>query len=88
MGKSCKLPFKESNKREVEPLKKIHSNLWGPAPVTSSQGIKYYVIFVDDWTRFTWFYALKKKSDFSLYFYSFSKISQKSVFQEAQSISM
>nr|XP_009767591.1 PREDICTED: uncharacterized protein LOC104218727 [Nicotiana sylvestris] len=48
MGKSCKLSFPVSNKREIAPLTKIHYDLWGPAPVASSQGIKYYAIFVDD----------------------------------------
>ena len=64
MGKSCKLPFSLNNKVANIPLLKIHCDLWGPSLVSSSQGIRYYVIFVDDCTRFTWFYPIKNKSDF------------------------
>jgi hypothetical protein len=62
MGKSCRLPFSLHNKTETAPLKKIHCDLWGPAPVASVQNYKYYVIFVDDHTRYTWLYPLKKKN--------------------------
>lgn len=39
-------------------------NLLHAAPVVSIQGYWCYVIFIDECTRFTWFHALKKKSDF------------------------
>ena len=58
MGKSCKLPFFLNNKIATVLLMKVHCDLWGPAPMSSSLWIKYYVIFVDDCTRFTWFYPL------------------------------
>lgn len=47
-----------------KPLEKVHCDLWGPSPVVSSQGFKYYVISVDIYSRFTWFYPLKCKSEF------------------------
>lgn len=74
MGKCCKLPFQVSNKREIEALAKMYNDLWGPAPVASSQKIKYYVIFIDDCTRFTWSYALKRKSDFLFIVIVFQKL--------------
>ena len=64
LGKSCKLPFDLRNKIEKEPLLKIHRDLLGPAFVESSQHMKYYVIFVDDHTTYTWIYPLKKMSEF------------------------
>lgn len=39
-GKSCKLSFGLRNKIEKEPLLKIHCDLWGPAPVESSQHMR------------------------------------------------
>ena len=69
--KSCELPFCLRNKIEKEPLLKIHRDLLGPAPVESSQHMKYYVIFVDDHTRYTWIYPLKKKSEFFEVFIKF-----------------
>ncbi|KAH9646466.1 retrovirus-related pol polyprotein from transposon RE2 [Citrus sinensis] len=35
--------------------------LWGPALTLSIQGYKYYISFVDDYTRFTWIFPLKTK---------------------------
>ena len=41
----------------------IHSNVWGPSPVIAFSGHRYYVTFIDDHSRCTWVYLLKKKSD-------------------------
>ena len=59
MGKSCRLPFSLNDKIDYVPLSKIHCDLWGPAPVSSVQHFRYYFIFIDDHTRFTWFYPFK-----------------------------
>ncbi|KAF6152047.1 hypothetical protein GIB67_031369 [Kingdonia uniflora] len=64
MNKSSKLPFFPSNNRASEPINKIHCDLWGPAPILSNQGFRYYVIYVDDFSRFSWLYPIKKKSEF------------------------
>lgn len=56
------------------PLLKVHCDLLGPAPVSSSQGFFYYAILIDDCTRFTWFYPLKNKSDFLEQFHKFQKL--------------
>ena len=42
---------------------KIHSDLWGPAPVKSLGGWHYYVSFMDDKTRETKLYLLCAKSE-------------------------
>jgi hypothetical protein len=34
----------------------VHSDLWGPAPVTTKGGKDYYISFTDDHTRFTLLY--------------------------------
>jgi transposase InsO family protein len=41
----------------------IHSDVWGPSPVMAFSGHRYYVTFIDDHSRCTWVYLLKKKSD-------------------------
>lgn len=48
----------------------------GPSPVVSSQGFKYYVIFVDSFSRFTWFYPLKCKSEFFSVFVRFQNMAE------------
>ena len=63
LGKSSKLPFLESVFTASRPLERIHCDVWGPAPVMSVQGFRYYVIFIDKFSRFCWIYPLKQKSD-------------------------
>ena len=43
------------------PLQLVHSDVWGLAPMTYVLGYRFYVIFVDDFTRFTWLFLLKHK---------------------------
>ena len=63
LAKSHKLPFSQSTYKSTRPLALIHSNVWGPAPITSHFGYSYYVIFVDDYSKYTWLFPMKKKSD-------------------------
>jgi hypothetical protein len=41
----------------------IHSDLWDPSKVPSKGGARYFVAFIDDYSRKLWMYFLKKKSD-------------------------
>jgi hypothetical protein len=65
------LPFNPSFSSSSAPLDLIHSDLWGPSPIVSQKGMKYYVIFIDDYSRFTWIYFLKNKSDTVVAFTTF-----------------
>ena len=68
LGKTCKLPFSSSDFRSSRVLERIHSNVWGPAPAVSAQGFRYYVVFIDNYSRLCWLYPMKSKSDvFSIF---------------------
>ncbi|KAL4565872.1 hypothetical protein LXL04_029978 [Taraxacum kok-saghyz] len=62
INKSHKLPFHSSSLKSTSPLQLIFSDVWS-SPVTSFDGFKYYIIFVDHFTKYTWIYPLKHKSD-------------------------
>jgi transposase InsO family protein len=47
--------------RYTSPLHLIHTNVW-TSPIFSNSGFKYYVIFVDDCSRYTWLYPLQTKA--------------------------
>jgi Integrase core domain len=57
------LPFKSSSCFSSSPLEVVHSDLWGPAPITSSNGFRYYVHFTDEYSRFSWIYFLHSKDE-------------------------
>ena len=62
-GRMHRLPFPSSRFVATSPFELVHTDLWGLAPLDSINGYKYYVIFIDDFTRFTWMYLLTNKSE-------------------------
>ncbi len=56
------LPFPNACTKSTAPLQLVHSDVWGPTPITSINGTRYYVSFIDDLSKFTWFFPLKHKS--------------------------
>lgn len=62
-GKSHLLPFTLSTSYSTEPLALVHTDLWGPSPILSQSSFRFYILFVDDYRRYTWLYPLKNKSD-------------------------
>ncbi|KAJ1704569.1 hypothetical protein LUZ63_004348 [Rhynchospora breviuscula] len=70
-SKAHKLPFDSVQTRATKPLEVVHSDLWGPSPVLSDRGNKYYVHFVDEYTRFSWIYPCACKSDVAKIFIVF-----------------
>ena len=45
------------------PFDLVHCDVWGPAPHPSPTGGKYYMVFVDDYTRASWTYILKSRKE-------------------------
>jgi transposase InsO family protein len=62
LGKHSKQPFHDSTFRASRKLGLIHSDLCGPMHVPSTNGNKYLMTFIDDYTRMCWVYLLKEKS--------------------------
>ena len=67
-GKQARLPFKKESFKSSYTLQLVHSDVWGPTKEASIGGNKYYVTFIDDYTRKTWIYFMKNKSDVFYYF--------------------
>uniref|UniRef100_A0A803PM38 Integrase catalytic domain-containing protein n=1 Tax=Cannabis sativa TaxID=3483 RepID=A0A803PM38_CANSA len=63
LGKSHSLPFKVNPKRATAPLELVHTDIWGPSPIMSNTNFRYYIHFIDDFSRYTWIYPLKAKSE-------------------------
>jgi hypothetical protein len=63
LGKSHRFPFSSSSSRSSFPLDLIFTDVWGPAPKLSYNGNRYYVCFVDDFSKFIWLFPITFKSD-------------------------
>lgn len=61
-AKSHQLPYPVSTSVSTKPLELIFSDVWGDAPLSVGR-YKYYVSFIDDYSKFSWIYLIKKKSD-------------------------
>jgi histone deacetylase 1/2 len=61
-GKSHQLPFSKLSRVVKIPLELVFSNVWGHTQ-TSVSGHNYYISFIDAYSRFTWLYLIKRKSD-------------------------
>jgi hypothetical protein len=62
-SKSKQLSFSSSQSKATCPLELIFTDVWGPSPIPSHNGYKYYVSFLDSFSRYTWLYPMHKKSD-------------------------
>ena len=63
LAKSKTLPFPSGAYRASTCFEMIHSDVWGMSPVVSHSHYKYFVTFIDDYSRFVWIYFLRSKSE-------------------------
>lgn len=64
LGKQSRKPFpKTALKRATRTLELLHSDICGPMSTKSLGNNLYFVLFIDDYTRMTWVYFLKQKSE-------------------------
>ena len=62
-GKAHQLPYQESKFRAKEPLELVHSNVFGRVKHPSIKGMRYMVMFIDDFSRYVWVFFMKEKSE-------------------------
>ena len=59
------------NTRASAPFELVHSNVWGPCPVMSLTGFKYFITYVDDFSHVTWLYLMKSRFELFSHFITF-----------------
>ena len=62
-GKLHQFHFPVTEIKTRAPLELIHADLWGLASMPSKDGYKYYISFVDNFTRYCWIFPLTLKSE-------------------------
>ncbi|KAH9646728.1 retrovirus-related pol polyprotein from transposon RE1 [Citrus sinensis] len=77
-GKLHQLSFYSTGIKTSVPLELIHTDLWGPSPMPSFlHGYRYYISFVDDYTRYCWIFPLTFKSEALETFQNFKTLVEK-----------
>ena len=61
-GQSHQLPYPKYTSVSSSPFELVFFDVWGPVP-TSVGWHDYYVSFIDDYSKYTWIYLLRHKSD-------------------------
>ena len=61
-GKQKRVSFVKTGKEnKSEKLELVHTDVWGPAQVSSLGGFYYYITFIDDATRKVWVHFFRQK---------------------------
>jgi GAG-pre-integrase domain/Integrase core domain len=61
--KSHQTSYNDSLSRNIYSFDLIHTDVWGPSPILSKSGYKWFILFIDDHSRMTWLYLLKSKDE-------------------------
>ena len=74
LAKHSRTVYPASGTRSLKPFDLIHSDVWGPTNNTSTSGCRWFVTFIDCYSRTTWVSLLKAKSGILSIFRNFHKI--------------
>lgn len=73
-NKSYRLPFGDSTLQRHAPLELIYTNVWGLSLFPSLDSYHYYVIFIDHFTKYIWFYPLRLNIGYFTIFRQFKAV--------------
>ena len=74
LGKKPVLPFNTNESISTDIFDLIHSDVWGPSPISNIGGSQYFVVFVDDYSRYSWIFHMKHRSELLQVYYNFAKM--------------
>jgi hypothetical protein len=77
LGKMARQPFPASENSASRALELIHSDVCGPLPVKSSSGKRYFVTFIDDYSKYTHVYLMANKSEVTAKFKEFMHLAER-----------
>ncbi|CAM8984340.1 unnamed protein product [Rhodiola kirilowii] len=74
MTKQTRLVFPSSVHKSIKPLELIHADVWGSYSTNTMSGCRFFLTIVDDFSRTTWTFLMKKKSEVSALVIKFFKL--------------
>ena len=67
LGKQPTLPFNTSETVSTDIFDLIHSDVWRPSSISSIGGSRYFIVFIDDYSRYSWIFLMKHHSELLQY---------------------
>lgn len=67
LSKSHRLPFENNRSFADSPFYVVHSDVWSSS-TSSTCGFKYYVLFTDEFSRYSWIYPMHRKNEVLTHF--------------------
>ena len=69
LGKHTRVLFpKHLDPRTKSPFELVHTDVWGPSRSMSTLGFRYFITFIDDYSRCTWLFLMKTRAEsFSIF---------------------
>ena len=55
--------FSKSDHRKKFPFDMIHSDVWGPCSIPRKSNHRWFILFIGDFSRYTWIYMMRAKSE-------------------------
>ena len=74
LGKQPTLPFNTSESISTDIFNFIHYDIYGPSPVSSIGGSRYFVVFIDDYSHYSWIFHMKYRSKLLQVYSNFAKM--------------
>ena len=62
-GKMTKSPFNKKGERASDLLVLIHTDVYGPLSTSARGGYRYFITFMDDFSRYGYVYLMRYKSE-------------------------
>jgi histone deacetylase 1/2 len=72
LAKSHQLPYPGFTSVSTVPFEQVFTDVWVPTPASVGKHA-YYLSFIDDYSKFTWIYLLKKHSEVYQVFLDFQQ---------------
>lgn len=78
LGKQKRLPFPSKDTwRAKRPLELVHTDVCGPMRTPTPSNNRYFILFIDDYSRMTWVYFLRERSEVFNIFKKFKNMVEK-----------
>jgi hypothetical protein len=63
LTKSARTINRDASERTTKPLQRVYTDFWGPYSVPTPTGARYILTFTDDYTRRSWIYLTRTRTE-------------------------